>query len=154
LRSAIDPSRLGERTIVVDCDVLDADGGTRTASVTGGFVAMAMALHELRRRGLIKPGVVRSPVAAISVGLVEDRPLLDLCYKEDAAAAVDLNVVGTDRGGLVEVQGTAEGAPISRQQFDGLVDLATGALPQLVEEQRRALQAADVDLDKLQETGR
>jgi ribonuclease PH len=149
LRSAVALDRLGERAIMVDCDVLDADGGTRTASITGGWVALAIALDGLRRRGLVGPGVLRAPVAAISVGLVEGRPLLDLCYEEDRDAAVDLNVVGTPEGAIVEVQGTAEGAPIARTDFDTMLDVAMGAMPTLGQTQRRALESAGVELDRL-----
>ena len=149
LRAAVDFDKLGERTITVDCDVLDADGGTRTASVTGGMVAAAIALDRLRAAGLVGRGVLREPIAAVSVGLLHDQPLLDLCYTEDRDAEVDLNVVGTPRGGVVEVQGTAEGAPIVRERLDRMIDLALGALPALAVEQRRALQALDIDLDRL-----
>ncbi len=149
LRAAVDLDKLGERTVTVDCDVLDADGGTRTASITGGLVATAMALDGLRRAGLVSSGVLREPIAAISVGLLGDQPLLDLCYTEDRDAEVDLNVVGTPGGGVVEVQGTAEGAPILRQRLDRMIDLALGALPALAGEQRRALTTVGVDLDRL-----
>jgi ribonuclease PH len=153
LRAAVDMRQMGERMISVDCDVLDADGGTRTAAITGGFVALAMALDLLRQQGQAKPGVIREPIAAISVGLREGARLLDLNYQEDFAAEVDLNVVGTAGAGIVEVQGTAEGAPVARADFDGLVDLAVGALPTLVEHQRAALQKAGVDLDRLMGPG-
>jgi ribonuclease PH len=149
LRAAIDFDRLGQRTITVDCDVLDADGGTRTASITGGLVALAIALDRLRGAGLVGKGVLREPIAAVSVGLLDGHPLLDLCYTEDRDAEVDLNVVGTPRGGVVEVQGTAEGAPISRDKLDRMIDLALAALPALAEEQRRALRALDIDMDRL-----
>lgn len=149
LRAAIDFDKLGERTITVDCDVLDADGGTRTASITGGMVATAIALERLRAAGLVTKGVLREPIAAVSVGLLHDQPLLDLCYTEDRDAEVDLNVVGTPRGGVVEVQGTAEGAPILRERLDRMIDLALDALPALAVEQRRALRALDIDLDLL-----
>ena len=149
LRAAVVPEKLRERTITIDCDVLDADGGTRTASVTGGFVALAMALDGLRRRGLVGPGVLRAPVAAVSVGLVAHVPLLDLCYTEDRDAPVDLNVVGTSEGGLVEVQGTAEDAPMTRAEHDALLSLALGGLPALFAAQRAALARVGVDLDAL-----
>ncbi len=151
LRAAVRLEKLGERTITVDCDVLDADGGTRTASITGGFVALAMALDTLRKRTLVVPGVLREAVAAISVGMVQGRHLLDLPYVEDSKAEVDLNVVSTDRGGIVEVQGTAEGAPISREDFDRLLELALGAMPTLCLAQKAALSEAGVDLAKLTE---
>lgn len=149
LRSAVRLEALGERSITVDCDVLDADGGTRTASITGGFVALAIALDKLRRRGLVADGLLRTEVAAISVGLVAGRPLLDLAYVEDRDAEVDLNVVATAGGGLVEVQGTAEGAPIGREAFDAMVDLALSAMPALVELQRAVLARAGIDRDRI-----
>ena len=149
LRAAVDFEKLGERLITVDCDVLDADGGTRTASITGGMVATAIALDRVRAKGLVDRGVLREPIGAISVGLLEDKPMLDLCYTEDRDAEVDLNVVGTPRGAVVEVQGTAEGAPIMREKLDQMIDLALGAMPALAEEQRRALRALDIDIDRL-----
>lgn len=149
LRASLDFEKLGERMITVDCDVLDADGGTRTASITGGMVALAIALDRLRATGLVEKGVLREPIAAISVGLVGGRPMLDLCYTEDRDAEVDLNVVGTPRGGVVEVQGTAEGAPIERAKLDQMIDLALGALPELAAAQKRTLSALDIDIDRL-----
>ena len=149
LRAAVVPEKLGERTITIDCDVLDADGGTRTASVTGGFVALVMALDALRKRGLVGAGVLRAPVAAVSVGLVAHVPLLDLCYTEDRDAQVDLNVVATERGDLVEVQGTAEEAPMTRAEHDALLSLALGGVPALIAAQRAALTKVGVDLDAL-----
>jgi ribonuclease PH len=149
LRSAIALDRLGEKTMTIDCDVLDADGGTRTASITAGFVGMAIALEHFRKRGLVDRGVLRAQVAAISVGLLHGEPLLDLCYTEDRDAEVDLNVVGTAGGALVEVQGTAEGAPVPRKAFDAMLDLAVAALPALATKQREALTRAGVDLDAL-----
>jgi ribonuclease PH len=149
LRAAIDFDKLGERTITVDCDVLDADGGTRTASITGGMVATAIALDRLRATGLIDKGVLREPITAISVGLLDDHPMLDLCYTEDRDAEVDLNVVGTPRGAVVEVQGTAEGAPIVRKTLDDMIDLALEAMPALAKEQRGALEKLDVDIERL-----
>jgi ribonuclease PH len=126
LRDAVDLSRLGERTITVDCDVLQADGGTRTASITGGYVALAAAMITY---GMDRHLVAK--VAAISVGLVDGVPLLDLDYSEDSHADVDFNVVGTDAGTFVEVQGTAEGRPFDRAAMDGLMDLASAGLEQL-----------------------
>jgi ribonuclease PH len=134
LRDAIDLTRLGERTITVDCDVLQADGGTRTASVTGGYVALAAALITY---GMDRHLVGR--IAAISVGLVEGAQLLDLDYSEDSRADVDFNVVGTDTGTFVEVQGTAEGKPFDRAAMDGLLDLATAGLDQLFAAQAEIL---------------
>jgi ribonuclease PH len=149
LRAALDFERLGERTITIDCDVLDADGGTRTASITGGMIATTIALDRLRAAGLVRKGVLRELVAAVSVGLIGGRPLLDLCYTEDRDADVDLNVVGTARGAVVEVQGTAEGAPIVRETLDRMIDLALGAMPALAAEQTRVLRTLDIDIDRL-----
>ena len=149
LRAAVRMDRMGERTVPLDCDVLDADGGTRTASTTGGFVALCMALDQLRQRGLVKPGVLREPVAAVSVGLVDGTPLLDLCYTEDRDAQVDLNLVATESGDIIEVQGTAEGAPMTRAQHDALVDLAMAGIRELATLQKRALSEAGVDLERL-----
>ncbi len=126
LRDAVDLTRIGERTITVDCDVLQADGGTRTASITGGYVALAAAMITY---GMDRHLVAK--VAAISVGLVEGEPLLDLDYSEDSRADVDFNVVGTDAGTFVEVQGTAEGRPFDRAAMDGLMDLASSGLERL-----------------------
>jgi ribonuclease PH len=149
LRSAVALEKLGERQITIDCDVLDADGGTRTASITGGFVALALALSTLKKKGAVGAGVVRAPVAAISAGLVGGRLLLDLCYTEDSKAEVDLNVVAGEGGTIVEVQGTAEGAPVPRAHFDGLVDLSLSAVPALRAAQDAALEAAGVSLRTL-----
>ncbi len=149
LRAAVDFEKLGERMITVDCDVLDADGGTRTASITGGMVALSIALDKLRKTGLVDKGVLHEPLAAISVGLLDEHPMLDLCYTEDRDAEVDLNVVGTPRGAVVEVQGTAEGAPILREKLDQMIDLALDAMPALADAQRQALRALDIDVDRL-----
>ena len=134
LRDAIDLTRIGERTITVDCDVLQADGGTRTASITGGYVALAAALITY---GMDRHLVGR--IAAVSVGLVDGAPLLDLDYSEDSRADVDFNVVGTDAGTFVEVQGTAEGKPFDRTAMDGLLDLAASGLDQLFAAQAEIL---------------
>jgi ribonuclease PH len=134
LRDAIDLTRLGERTITVDCDVLQADGGTRTASITGGYVALAAALITF---GMDRHLVGR--IAAVSVGLVDGASLLDLDYSEDSRADVDFNVVGTDAGTFVEVQGTAEGKPFDRTAMEGLLDLATSGLGQLFAAQAEIL---------------
>jgi ribonuclease PH len=140
LRAGVDLDLLGERTVVVDCDVLQADGGTRTASVTGGYVAVALALSRLAERGLVPTGALKSPIAAISVGIIERQARLDLCYAEDRDAEVDLNVVMTAGGELVEVQGTAEGAPFSRETLDHMLDLAAQGIACLVQSQREALE--------------
>jgi ribonuclease PH len=134
LRDAVDLTRLGERTITVDCDVLQADGGTRTASITGGYVALAAALITY---GMDRHLVAR--IAAVSVGIVDGAPLLDLDYSEDSRADVDFNVVGTDAGEFVEVQGTAEGKPFDRASMDGLLDLATSGLERLFAAQAEVL---------------
>jgi ribonuclease PH len=149
LRSATDLRALGERTITVDCDVIEADGGTRTASVTGGMVALCIALARMRARGLLTAPPLRAMVAAVSAGLVGGTPMLDLAYVEDRDAEMDLNVVATDRGELVEVQATAEGAPVSRAVVDALTTMALDGIRQLAEVQRGALDAAGVDLAPL-----
>ncbi len=147
LRAAVDLDRIGERTVTIDCDVLEADGGTRTASVTGGFVALALALHKLTARGDLKERVVREPVAATSVGVVAgDALALDLMYLEDSAARVDLNVVATASAGIVEIQGTAEGEAVPRTTIDAMVDLALVGIARLVTQQRAVLAGAGVDL--------
>jgi ribonuclease PH len=144
LRAAIDLRALGPRTITVDCDVLEADGGTRTASVTAGFIATAIAIHGM---GLAR--VVRDQVAATSVGHVDGTVLVDLDYREDSRARVDMNVVATVSGKLVEVQATAEGVAIGRAEFDRMLEAALAAVSSLGEVQRRALAAARVDLGVL-----
>jgi ribonuclease PH len=142
LRAAIDLDRLGLRTLTVDCDVLQADGGTRTAAITGGYVAVMLALRRLMETGDLPPEVLVTPVAAVSVGVVAGRPLLDLCYAEDAAADADLNVAMTGDGHFVEVQGTAEGGPFDRPMLDQLLDLAASGIEQLLQFQREALAEA------------
>jgi ribonuclease PH len=136
LRSVTDLDRLGERMVTVDCDVLQADAGTRTASITGGYLALALALRKLGEAG---GGLLKDSVAAVSVGLVDGEPRLDLCYEEDAGAEVDFNVVMTGGGALVEVQGTAEGEPFSRAELDDLLDLAAAGIAQLSKAQAEAL---------------
>ncbi|MGC9332800.1 MAG: ribonuclease PH [Anaerolineae bacterium] len=139
LRAAVDLEKLGERTIVVDCDVLQADGGTRTAAITGGYVALALALQGLVRQGSVPPDVLVTPVAAISAGLVDGQILLDLCYEEDSAAEADFNVVMTGDGRLVEVQGSAEGATFARKTLDAILDLAAQGIEQLLAQQQEIL---------------
>ncbi len=136
LRAITTLEALGERTIWIDCDVIQADGGTRTASITGAFVALVFALRRLRERGAIKRMPLTDHVAAISVGIVGGRPLLDLAYEEDSNAEVDMNVVMTGDGRFIEVQGTAEGAPFSRTSHDALLGLAETGIRRLVEMQR------------------
>jgi ribonuclease PH len=143
LRAAVDLAGVGSRTVTVDCQVVQADGGTRTAAVTGGYVALALALRDLRAAGLLPSDDMARRVAAISVGLVDGRPLLDLDRIEDARADADLNVVMTDAATLVEVQGTAEGEPFARAQLDALLELAQRGIQELLEAQRRALAACE-----------
>ena len=150
----MDLDHLGERTLAVDCDVLEADGGTRTASITGSFVALALALHRLRARGKLTAPVLRDQVAAISVGHLEGGLALDLVYREDAAARVDLNLVATARGAIVEVQGTAEGEAVPRAEIDAMVDLGLAGVASLARVQRDVLAAAGVDLASLLLPGR
>jgi len=139
LRAISDLSGLGENTIYLDCDVLQADGGTRTASITGAYVALCLALRKLRQEGKIPGRVVRKGVAAVSVGKVKGRLLLDLNYEEDAAAEVDCNIVMTSRGEFVEVQGSGEEAAFTRQELDGMLKLAGRGIRQLLQAQRRTL---------------
>jgi ribonuclease PH len=140
LRSVFDLPALGERTLHIDCDVIQADGGTRTASITGGFVAAFDAVRWLRARGMIESLPVLDFVAAISVGVFLGVPLLDLDYVEDSSCETDMNVVMTGSGGFVEVQGTAEGRPFSREQMDGLLELARHGIESLVAAQKEALE--------------
>ncbi len=141
LRAVVDMAALGQRTIWIDCDVLQADGGTRTASITGAYVALSLALQRLRERGVIEGSPLTGSVAAVSVGVVDGTALLDLCYDEDSRAEVDMNVVATGAGAFIEVQGTAEGAPFARSQLDALVSLALDGITQLGAAQRAALGA-------------
>jgi len=139
LRACIDAKALGDNTITVDCDVLQADGGTRTAAITGGYVALADAIGWLRGRKRTKGDPLVASVAAVSVGIVAGEPRLDLCYEEDVAAETDMNVVCTGDGSFVEVQGTAEREPFSRELLDELLGLAVAGCAELTELQRRAL---------------
>ncbi len=152
LRGVADLKRLGERTIVIDCDVIQADGGTRTAAVTGGFVALADSLHLLKEQGKIREDPLVDYVAAISVGTVEGRILLDLSYAEDSIADVDLNVVMTGSGKFVEVQGTAEEFPFTKEQLDAMLNVAARGIRDLVQLQQRLLgdrlQTVKLPLDK------
>ena len=139
LRAAVDLDQLGERTINVDCDVLNADGGTRVSSITGAWVACALAIKKLVGQGLLKDmSALRPPVAAVSVGIVNGEVVLDLPYKEDSTADVDMNVVGDEAGNLIEVQGTAEHATFDRKQLDAMLDLALAGIKQLAVAQRQA----------------
>lgn len=139
LRAAVNQKELGERTLWLDCDVVQADGGTRTASITGAYVALVEAIRRMQRQGLIARNPITDQVAAISVGIVEDEPVLDLNYDEDSKAEVDMNVVMTGTGRIIEVQGTAEGAPFTRAQLDDLLDLAHKGIAQLIEKQAQVL---------------
>lgn len=140
LRAILDLEKIGQRTIYADCDVLDADGGTRCAAITGASVALELALRKLFLAGELKSWPLREHVAAVSVGIVDGEPLLDLCYAEDSAAEVDMNVVMTAGGKFVEVQGTAEGAPFSQAQLQDLLALADRGLHRIFDLQRAALQ--------------
>lgn len=139
LRAVVDTAALGERTIWIDCDVIQADGGTRTAAITGGFVAMCLALQRLVAQGVISKIPLTDYVAATSVGMVGGELRLDLEYVEDSTADVDMNVVMTGRGQLVEVQGTGEGATFDRDQLDGMLDLAAAGIKQLIAQQQELL---------------
>jgi ribonuclease PH len=139
LRAVTDRKRLGDRTITLDCDVLHADGGTRTAAITGACVAMFEACEHLRRNDLIKAWPIKELVAAVSVGIVGGEPVLDLPYAEDSNAEVDMNIVMTASGRFVEVQGTAEGEPFADETLRALLDLARSGVDELIEAQRQAL---------------
>ncbi len=139
LRAATNMAALGERTFVVDCDVLQADGGTRTAAITGGYVALYQAFHNLRKQGVLPFMPLNKVVAATSVGIVNENMLLDLCYEEDSRADVDFNVVMTDKNEFVEIQGTAEGKPFSKEATDSLLSLAQQGIARLFKIQRETL---------------
>ncbi len=139
LRAVADLDSLGERTLIVDCDVLQADGGTRTAAITGAYVALYQALETLQNMGVISSIPLKSAVAATSVGIVNTYMMMDLCYDEDAQAAVDFNVVMTSKGEFVEVQGTAEGKPFNKQAIDDLLSLAERGIQQLFQAQQDVL---------------
>jgi ribonuclease PH len=139
LRAVVDLSALGSRTVQVDCDVLQADGGTRTAAITGSFVALSDAVIWLQQKKLLMQNPIRDHVAAVSVGMFGGAPLLDLDYAEDSACGCDMNVVMTGAGGFVEVQGTAEGEPFARAELDALLGLASRGIAQLIGFQKKAL---------------
>ena len=143
LRAVADMKALGERTITIDCDVLQADGGTRTAAITGSYVALALASNHLVRSGKISRSLTSDQVAAISVGIVDNTPLLDLKYDEDSRAEVDMNVVCTGDGRFIELQGTAEREPFSRAQMDELVALGEHGIEQLIALQKRVIAASE-----------
>lgn len=139
LRSVVNLEKLGERTIWIDCDVIQADGGTRTASITGSFIALAFALKGLMDKGCINEFPIDSYIAAISVGIVDGQPLLDLCYEEDSTASVDMNIVMTDKGEYVEIQGTGEQNPFTMEQMQQLLDLGKTGIIQLINIQKDLL---------------
>ena len=139
LRAVIDLEALGERTVTLDCDVLQADGGTRTASITGAYVALADAVDTLMMRRKLKKNPIHGQVAAVSVGMLGSTPVLDLDYAEDSTADTDLNVIMNDGGGFIEVQGTAEGHAFHRREFDAMLDLAASGIEQLIALQNQAL---------------
>ena len=154
LRAAIDLQVLGEVSITVDCDVLQADGGTRTASITGGYVSLVKALAQAYLRGDIKNWPVRHQVAAVSVGIVDGEPRLDLEYVEDSAADVDMNVIATADGRIIEIQGTGEESTFSRNELDALLDLAFKGISELCALQNEALASILADVDDLRRNGR
>ena len=139
LRAAIDFSKLGENTITVDCDVIQADGGTRTAAITGACVALVDAINYLQREKLIEDDPLLQMVASVSVGIYQGVPVLDLDYPEDSSADTDMNVVMGESGGFIEVQGTAEQAPFAREELNGMLDLASDGIQQLITLQKAAL---------------
>jgi len=139
LRAVVDMKALGERSVTVDCDVIQADGGTRTASITGGYVALVDAIGHLMKRGGLSANPIRGHVASVSVGVYKGTPVLDLDYAEDCTAETDMNVVMTDAGQFIEVQGTAEGHPFSHTELLAMLELASGGISRLVEYQRQAL---------------
>jgi ribonuclease PH len=139
LRAAVDLDALGENTITIDCDVIQADGGTRTASITGAFVALADAIRYMQDKNLIKNDPIIGHVASVSVGIYNGTPIMDLDYVEDSNCETDMNIVMNDQGGYIEVQGTAEGTAFSPQEFQAMLDLGKLAIDQLIEHQREAL---------------
>jgi ribonuclease PH len=139
LRAVIDLKELGERSIAIDCDVIQADGGTRTASITGGYVALADAIKYLMDKGVLKTNPLKAQVASVSVGIYQGTPVLDLDYPEDCNAETDMNVVMNEHGDFIEVQGTAEGHPYSRDELLNMLDLAQGGIFRLIEAQKQAL---------------
>jgi len=141
LRAAIDLEKLGPRTCIVDCDVIQADGGTRTAAITGGYVALVIALSDYIQSEILCKQVIRTEIAAVSVGIVDGIPMLDLCYLEDSAAEVDINVVMTSSGEFVEVQGTGENSTFSRQALDQMLNMAYKGIGQLIKAQKQVLDA-------------
>jgi len=145
LRTVVRLDKLGERTLTVDCDVIEADGGTRTAAITGSFVALALAVRKMKKQKMTNQALLTDFVAATSVGMVEGQPVLDLCYMEDSQAEVDMNVAATGAGNLLEVQGTSEQIPCSREQFNELLDLAQAGCDHLVAIQKEVLGIAAIE---------
>ena len=139
LRSVVDMTALGERSVLIDCDVIQADGGTRTASITGAYLALVDALRHAKKQGLIGTVPVTDHLAAVSVGIVGGRPLLDLCYSEDSGAEVDMNLVMTGKGGIVEIQGTAEGEPFSKAELAKMLALGEKGIKALIRKQKEVL---------------
>jgi ribonuclease PH len=139
LRSVVDMGALGERSVLIDCDVVQADGGTRTASITGAYIALVDALRHVKKQGLIEQIPVLDYLAAVSVGIVDGKPMLDLCYTEDSGAEVDMNLVMTGKGKIVEVQGTAEGEPFSQAELGKLLALGEKGIKQLIQKQKNIL---------------
>jgi ribonuclease PH len=148
LRAVVDLEALGPRSLVVDCDVLEADGGTRTASITGAFLAVALACHQLVTSGELASQPLKDTIAAVSVGRVEEKILADLCYVEDAAAEMDMNVVATGRGRVVEVQAGAEESALRREEFDAMLDLALASTRRLARQQQQFLKDHQITLEK------
>jgi ribonuclease PH len=149
LRAVTDLDALGERTIWIDCDVLQADGGTRTAAITGAFIALSDAVTYLQGSGIVRKAAIRDFVAAVSVGVVDGKVLLDLCYSEDSIAQVDMNVVMTGSGRFVEIQGTAEEAPFGKELMDTMLSVAASGIQELISIQRRALEEGAVRTPKM-----
>ena len=139
LRGTVDLHKMGERTIWIDCDVIEADGGTRTASITGSFVALFDCIQSMIERKTITEMVIENFLAAISVGVVDGKIMVDLCFEEDSSAEVDMNVVMNSKGDMIEVQATAEGAPYSREIFDQMLEASAGAIEEIIEIQKKAL---------------
>ncbi len=139
LRMAVDLDRLGERTLLLDCDVIQADGGTRVAAITGGYVALALGLESLIKSGQVDPDVLKGPIAAVSIGIIEDHALLDLNYTEDSQADVDLNIVMDSEGRFIEIQGTAENQPFAHEDLNKMVNLANDAIQDIVKLQKQIL---------------
>ncbi len=143
LRAVIDMEALGENTVVSDCDVIQADGGTRTASITGGYVALVDAIRQVSKQGLIDANPVKGMIASVSVGIYQGTPVVDLDYAEDSTAETDMNVVMNDDGHFIEVQGTAEGHPFSSEELNSMLGLAKSGIDQLLESQRKVLESDD-----------